>query len=137
MSKEAGRVLILGCILAMLSVVLGAFGAHGLKSRVAPDQILIFETGVRYQFYHGLAILSVGMIMLHHPRAYFSRIVWLFGLGILFFSGSLYILATREITGLNGNFVGPLTPIGGLLFILGWLALIMRIRSLLPKQTKN
>jgi len=121
----------------MLAIALGAFGAHGLKARVAPDQVAIFETGVRYQFYHGLALLFVGLLMFQLPKVKFREVVWLFSLGILFFSGSLYILATRELTGWSSSIFGPLTPIGGLLFIFGWISLIWKIALLLPNQVKN
>lgn len=111
-----------GALFALFAVVLGAFGAHGLKSMVEPDKVSIFETGVRYQFYHAFALLAVGLVMLHAPGNKLRMAGKLFTIGIFCFSGSLYLLAVREVLGLEGFTVvlGPITPIGGLIFISGW-----------------
>ncbi|MBZ5639314.1 MAG: DUF423 domain-containing protein [Acidobacteriia bacterium] len=107
-----------GAIAAALGVVLGAFGAHGLKDRVAPDLLAIYETGVRYHLVHALALLAVGWAAERWPGPWASAAGWLFLAGILVFSGSLYLLA---LTG--ARWLGAVTPLGGLVFIAGWIAL--------------
>jgi uncharacterized membrane protein YgdD (TMEM256/DUF423 family) len=103
----------LGAGFMFLAVGLGAFGAHALKSRLEPDMLAIFETGVRYQVYHALALLLLAS--LRGP----SKAGWCFTAGIALFSGSLYILA---LTGVRKW--GAVTPIGGVLFLIGWLILM-------------
>lgn len=113
-------------IFAFFAVVLGAFAAHMLKDLIEPGRVAIFETGVRYQFYHALALGLAGLM-----PAYFSaqRLRWagrLFILGIFCFSGSLYLLALRDLWGIaHWWWLGPITPIGGTFFILGWLLLLL------------
>lgn len=112
-------------VMCGFAVALGAFGAHGLKERLTPDLLAIFEVGVRYQFYHGLALLalSVGGDVLwqgHWPRR--AAVAWL--VGVLVFSGSLYLLA---ITGLR--WLGAITPIGGVALILGWIFVVLSARE--------
>lgn len=111
--------LFIGALLGGLAVALGAFGAHGLKSRLAPEKLVTFETGVRYHFYHSLALLAVGLVQMALPAAGTLALSgWLFLAGIALFSGSLYWLA------LGGpRWLGPVTPLGGLALIGGWLAL--------------
>jgi len=116
--------LISGFFLAALSVALGAFGAHGLKKITTPNVIDIYETAVKYQMYHALAIIITGVLFTHLPAAWLTRAAWLFILGILLFCGSLYVIVALKIK--DAGSIGPLgalTPIGGLFFILGWLAL--------------
>lgn len=107
-----------GAILAGLGVVLGAFGAHGLKARVSAEMLAVFETGVRYHMYHALALLAVGWAATQRPGAWVQASGWLFLVGIAIFSGSLYVMT---LTG--ARWLGAITPIGGLAFILGWAAL--------------
>lgn len=107
-----------GAFAAGLGVLLGAFGAHGLKTRVDPAMLAIFETGVRYQMYHALALLAVGWAASRSPSAWIDWSGTLFVVGMLVFSGSLYVMT---LTGLR--WLGAITPIGGLAFILGWIAL--------------
>lgn len=107
--------LVTGSLLAGLGVVLGAFGAHGLKGRVEPDLLVIFETGVRYQMYHALAMLAVGLAADRWPSTLIGLSGWLFLAGIVIFSGSLYLMT---FTGMR--WLGAITPIGGLALILGW-----------------
>jgi uncharacterized membrane protein YgdD (TMEM256/DUF423 family) len=107
-----------GAALAGIGVVLGAFGAHGLKSRVSPELLTVFETGVRYHMYHALALLAVGWAATRWPSTQVHAAGFLFVAGIAIFSGSLY---TMTLTGLR--WLGAVTPIGGLAFILGWAAL--------------
>lgn len=105
------------CLVCGLAVALGAFAAHGLKAHLTPDMLAVFEVGVRYQFYHGLALLALSLggerIWLAGPWAGRAALAWLFG--ILIFSGSLYLLA---LSGLR--WLGAITPIGGVAFLLGW-----------------
>ncbi len=103
----------LGAGFMFLAVALGAFGAHALKTRLTPDMLAIFETGVRYQVYHALALLLLAAV--RGP----SKAGWCFTAGIVLFSGSLYLLA---LTGVRKW--GAVTPIGGLLFLAGWLILM-------------
>ena len=110
----------LGVILAALSVALGAFGAHGLQHLVASDRVELFEIGVRYQFYHAFALIITGMISRHFAKAPLQLAKWSFVLGIVFFSGSLYLLTVSEVFGLPTELLGPITPIGGVAFLIGW-----------------
>lgn len=105
--------------------MLGAFGAHALKSKITSDQLQVFETGVRYQFYHSLALLVVGLISLKFEHGGIRMAAWLFMAGIVLFSGSLYLLSNREWLGIEGwkSILGPVTPLGGLCFIAGWISL--------------
>ena len=109
---------VVGALAAGAGVALGAFGAHGLKSRVTPDLLVVFETGVRYQMYHALALLAVGWAATRWPTPWTTASGWLFVAGIVIFSGSLYVMT---LTGLR--WLGAITPIGGLAFIAGWLTL--------------
>ena len=106
----------LGAINGLLSVAAGAFGAHGLKDKVTPRHLEVFETAARYQMYHALALLAVAWLASRaQPNSYVTAAGWCFLAGIVLFSGSLYAIV---LTGLNG--FGRITPIGGLLFIIGW-----------------
>ena len=107
-----------GAVSAGLAVALGAFAAHGLRGRLSPEAMQTFETGARYHMYHALALLAVAWAVTRWPGAAVTAAGWLFIAGTLLFSGSLYLLA---ITGVRA--LGAITPIGGLAFILGWLAL--------------
>ena len=131
------RTIALSATLAMLGVILGAFGAHGLKPRITPDALDQWHTGVQYQFIHALGLLALGGMAQFLPVGMFRVIRALFLAGTLAFSGSLYVLATR---GLGvwpdaGTIVGPITPLGGVFFIAGWaLLLITMLRK--PGQRK-
>ena len=107
-----------GAIAAGLGVLLGAFGAHGLKSRVGPDLLVVFETGVRYHMYHALALFAVAWAQSRAPSAWGTVAGCLFLIGIVLFSGSLYALALTGVTTW-----GAVTPIGGLAFLIGWACL--------------
>ncbi|HRH11092.1 MAG TPA: DUF423 domain-containing protein [Bacteroidia bacterium] len=127
MSKRA---LVLIGVLGALAVGLGAFGAHGLKNQLAGglitvDQLNGFDTGVKYQMYHTLAMLVVFLLSQKKENRYFKLSWYFFLIGILLFSGSLYFLTTRNLY--NADFLkvlGPVTPIGGLFFLLGWIMFI-------------
>jgi len=110
----------IGAALAGLGVALGAFGAHGLRARVTPDLLAVFETGVRYHMYHALALLAVGAVAARVPSRLAAAAGWLFVAGIGLFSGSLYLLA---LTG--ARWLGAVTPLGGACFIAGWTLLAL------------
>ncbi len=110
--------LTMGALLAMVSVALGAFGAHALKGRLEADMAAVWQTAVQYHGWHALALLAAGLLLLHRPDAGAVAIAaWLFAAGIVLFSGSLYMLA---LTGTRG--LGAVTPLGGLAFLAGWAA---------------
>ncbi len=112
----------------MLSaVVLGAFGAHGLKNIISTESIAVFKTGVFYQFVHALAIFIVVLLTKVYKIAKLKWTIYFFTLGVLFFSGSLYLLSTKTYTNLEWSFLGPITPIGGVFFIFGWLKLMWEV----------
>ena len=114
--------LVIGAALAGLAVILGAFGAHGLKQVLSPESLTTFETGVRYQMYHGLAILALPALTAYTYGRWLNRIAICFVLGCLLFSGSLYALATTGV-----KWFGPITPLGGVFFITGWGMLVVAI----------
>ena len=99
--------------------MLGAFGAHGLRGRLSPEMLAVFETGVRYNMYHALAILAVGLMMPTFGGWILRAAGWAFTAGIVLFSGSLYALALTGVTTL-----GAITPLGGVAFLIGWALLI-------------
>lgn len=107
-----------GSVSALLAVAAGAFGAHGLRSRLSDELLAAFETGARYQMYHALALLAVAWAHTRWPGGVVSVAGWLFVAGTVVFSGSLYLLA---LTG--QRWLGAVTPVGGVAFLLGWLAL--------------
>ena len=112
-------------ILGSLSVALGAFAAHTLKEKLAADALNIFETAVRYQFYHVFALLAAGILYKEFPNKF---IKWSGITGIIFFCGSLYLLTYIKDAALtNYNWVGAITPIGGLAFISGWVFLFLAL----------
>jgi uncharacterized membrane protein YgdD (TMEM256/DUF423 family) len=112
------RFFMLGALLAMVGVAAGAFGAHALKARLAPEMLAVFETGVRYQLVHSLALLATAWAGQRWPGRFTHAAGWLFVAGIVLFSGSLYALALSGARGL-----GIVTPFGGVAFILGWACL--------------
>ena len=105
----------LGAGLAGVAVAAGAFGAHGLRDRLAPDMLAVFETAVRYQMYHALGLLAVAWAATRWPEAGAGLAGWLFVAGIALFSGSLYVLALSGV-----RWLGAITPFGGLCFLAGW-----------------
>ena len=115
--------LLLGSLNALLAVLLGAFGAHGLKMRLTEDMLAIFNTGVHYHFFHALGIIAVGLIALNlPPSVWFKWSGWLMFAGIVLFSGSLYVLSI-----MNLRWLGAITPFGGTAFIFAWLILAIGI----------
>lgn len=101
-----------------IAVMLGAFAAHGLKSRLSDHLLAVFQTGVTYQMYHAIALIALALWLKQHQSVWLTTTGWLWLAGTVLFSGSLYLLA---LTG--QKWLGPITPLGGLLFILGWLSL--------------
>ncbi len=121
------RALLLGSLVLFLAVAFGAFGVHGLKTYVEPEALAQWKTAVEYQFYHGLGLLLLAGLASSLPVASMRLVRLSFTFGILLFCGSIYLLATRDVTGLQGlaPVLGPLTPLGGLCFMVGWATLFI------------
>lgn len=117
------KIIITAAVLGFLSVVFGAFGAHSLKELISEESIKSFETGIRYQMYHALLLLFVGMASFLSPKSK-KTIFYLIVVGVIFFSGSIYGLATNDLTSFDFKRVALITPVGGLLLILSWLVLL-------------
>ncbi len=111
----ARPILMSGALMALLGVAIGAFGAHGLKPFLSEQMLAAFETGVRYHLIHALGMLSAGLSLVSVPLRQFRWAGWAFFLGIVLFSGSLYVMSISGVRGL-----GIVTPFGGLCFIIGW-----------------
>lgn len=121
--------LAIGSLSAFLAVAAGAFGAHALRDNLTPDDLAIYETGARYHMYHALALVAVGLLARRTRSALVAASGWLFLIGTLLFSGSLYTLA---FTG--ARWLGAITPFGGAGFLLGWLALAWAGIATRPKR---
>ena len=146
MNKLDKNIILIAAILGAFTIAIGAFGAHGLRALVDDNALRSFETGVRYQMYHVLALLFVGswtafsskesketLSILASTKKWVFRF---FGFGILFFSGSLYLLSLQVVLPISVKFLGPVTPIGGLLFVIGWLRLGYGIFKLKTQYSK-
>jgi uncharacterized membrane protein YgdD (TMEM256/DUF423 family) len=120
------KIIRIASVLGMIAIILGAFGAHALKAVLNENQLVSFETGVRYQFYHALFLLFVGTTVLLSDKIK-KIILTLVVIGVLFFSGSIYLLATNDLTSVDFKVIGPITPIGGLLLIGAWATLFLNI----------
>lgn len=118
--------LILGALLGFLGVLLGAYGAHGLKGSISAESISTFETGVRFQMYHALFALLVGSFKFI-PEKRLKLIFYFLLFGVIFFSGSIYGLATNNLTGFDFTNIALITPLGGLLLILSWGLLLINL----------
>lgn len=117
--------LTLGAINAFLCVAFGAFGAHGLKSRLSADMLAVYQTGVQYHFYHSIGLIIVGLVLLHIPTSKSVLLSgWLMLIGIILFSASLYALSLTEISAL-----GAITPFGGVAFLSAWLFLANGVKN--------
>jgi uncharacterized membrane protein YgdD (TMEM256/DUF423 family) len=114
----------LGALSAMISVGAGAFGAHALRSRLGPDSLAVFETAARYQMFHALGLFAAAWAATRWPGDWPNRSGWLFVVGTVLFSGSLYALALSGI-----RWLGAITPLGGVAFLLGWLSLALSPRA--------
>ena len=122
MNITAKLFLSLGAISGALGVIIGAFGAHGLKSKLSAEMLTVYQTGVQYQFYHTFALLAVGLLAMKFQSGLLTSSGWSFLVGMILFSGSLYALSISGIKTL-----GAITPIGGLFFIVGWVLLTVSI----------
>jgi uncharacterized membrane protein YgdD (TMEM256/DUF423 family) len=119
------QIIITASVFGMLAVITGAFGAHGLKTVLPASQLEVWHTAVQYNFYHVFALLFLSTFARFKNRL-ITASYYFFTFGIVFFSGSLYLLSCRDVLGWNWLIaLGPITPLGGLLFILGWLTLAL------------
>jgi uncharacterized membrane protein YgdD (TMEM256/DUF423 family) len=109
----------LGAVLAFVAVAAGAFGAHALATRLTPDRLAVYETAARYQMYHALAIVAVGLAAFHWSSTLLSAAGWAFAMGVLVFCGTLYAIAFGA-----PRWLGAVTPLGGLAFLAGWALLV-------------
>lgn len=120
------KILITGAVLGILGIILGAFAAHGLEKMIDADGIKSFETGVRYQLYHAFLFLILGgtsFVSLKSKKTIFYLVI----IGVIFFSGSIYGLATNELSSFDFKRIAMITPIGGLLLILAWIVMLIGI----------
>ena len=113
-----------GAVAAFIAVALGAFGAHSLKTKLSADMLNIFEIGVRYQMYHALGLIAVAWATTRWPEANLNAAGWAFIVGIIVFSGSLYLLSATDI-----RWLGAITPIGGVMLIAGWAVIATNLWS--------
>jgi uncharacterized membrane protein YgdD (TMEM256/DUF423 family) len=120
------KIIAIAAFMGTLAIVLGAFGAHSLKSVLSETELTTFETGVRYQMYHALFLFFLGTTPLVSSKIK-KTILWLIAVGVVFFSGSIYLLSTASITLISTKLIGPITPLGGLLMISGWIVLFVKI----------
>ena len=120
------KILSVASVLGVVAIILGAFGAHALKKILSVEQLNTFETGVKYQMYHALLLLFIATTPLLADKAK-KGILYLVVVGILFFSGSIYLLATNDLTSFDFRVIGFVTPIGGLLLICSWVWLFVEV----------
>jgi uncharacterized membrane protein YgdD (TMEM256/DUF423 family) len=113
-------------LMGLTAVILGAFGAHTLRPYITPENLAIWEKGIQYQQYHALALFLCYLFLRQEPSALMRNAGICLILGIICFSGSLYLLATRSITNIPTIIVGPVTPIGGFFFIAGWCLILVQ-----------
>lgn len=114
--------IITGALFGMLAIIFGAFGAHALKKILSEDQLKSFETGVKYQMYHAIVLLLLGFNFQFST----SVMYWCFTSGVVLFSFSIYGLVLSDAKGKKLKFLGPITPLGGLLFVIGWLLILLQ-----------
>ena len=122
-------ILMTASALLALAVAIGAFGAHGLKSHISAEMMQVYKTGVEYHFYHALGLLFIGLLSISMPSGLLNWSAILLTIGIILFSGSLYILA---VTGIK--WLGAITPLGGVSFIVGWILLFVAVWKKIPSQ---
>lgn len=127
------QVLVWASFLGTTAIILGAFGAHGLRELIDAKSLDVFKTGVEYQMYHALFLLFLGVQTIFTDKQT-KVILTTILLGILFFSGSLYLLATNNITSVDFKVLGPITPIGGLFLIISWVLVCYGIFKKTPKK---
>jgi len=126
--KMERKILSVASVLGAVAIILGAFGAHALKKVLSVEQLNTFEIGVKYQMYHALLLLFIATTPLLADKAK-KGILYLVVVGILFFSGSIYLLATNDLTSFNFRVIGFVTPIGGLLLICSWVWLFVEVNK--------
>lgn len=126
-------ILVTASILGMMAIILGAFASHGLKGLISVELLQTFETGVRYQMYHAIVLLFVGITSVFNKKTK-QLLFYLIVIGVLLFSGSIYGLATNELSAFDFKRIGFITPVGGLLMILSWA--IMLVNFLKIKSDK-
>jgi len=120
--------LIIGILAAATAVVLGASGAHALKEKITPEQLAIFEKGVYYQLFHAMALIIAALMFDKYNASFLNYSGYAFTIGIICFSGSLYLLSTKTLLGIESwKFIGPITPIGGLCLIAGWVLMLFSV----------
>jgi len=120
--------LLAGAVSGAIAVSLGAFGAHGLKQIVSAADVAVFQTGVQYQMYHTLALMLLAIVYERLPGKWITTSAYLFACGVLFFSGSLYLIIALKARGVSvPALVGLITPLGGLCFIIGWLCFFIGV----------
>lgn len=123
---DSRKIILIAAILGALSVILGAFGAHALKELINETQLSSYKTGNTYQFYHSLLLLGIGILYKLRPSTLLKISAWFCIIGVICFSGSLYILACRTIIGIDNTMIlGPITPLGGLLLTISWGLLVL------------
>lgn len=130
------QILVVAAVLGMLAIILGAFAAHSLKELISESSSRVFEIAVRYQMYHAIVLLFVGTTSFVSNKAK-KQMLYLVLFGLLFFSGSLYALATNELTAFDFKKIGFITPIGGLLLIIAWLLLLINFLKMTSDKLKN
>ena len=118
------RITITGLFFGVTSIILGAFGAHALKNYLTPEQLISFETGVRYQMYHALFLLFLAKNESINLKTK-KTVYYLISIGVILFSFSIFLLTTKNVTSIDFKFLGPITPVGGLLLISGWMILLI------------
>lgn len=118
------QIIITAALFGLAAVILGAFGAHALKESLSSSAIEAWKTAVSYQFYHTLALLFLSNFSKYRSRS-IRAAYWAFTLGMILFSGSIYLLSIDSLLGMNFSILGPVTPIGGFLLILGWIFLLL------------
>ncbi len=124
------KFLIIAAIMGALTVAMGAFGAHALKALLPESGLSIYETALKYQFYHVFALVITALVYEKYPNQSLINAAACFIVGIIFFCGSLYLLTLRAASGIEWlKYAGPVTPVGGLFFIAGWLQLAWGIKK--------
>jgi uncharacterized membrane protein YgdD (TMEM256/DUF423 family) len=126
------KLYILGVLLGLLAVILGAFGAHGLKEHLSPESILSYETGIRYQFYHAFLALIIANTSFFTSKTK-NILFYMLLLGVFLFSGSIYLLSTSALTGVSFKSIAILTPIGGVFLIASWGLLLVNLLKMKRK----
>jgi len=125
---KSHRTIQIGIFFGLTAIILGAFGAHALKESLPQNSLESFQTGIRYQMYHAFLLLLLGFFKNRFKERYFNIASYSCIIGVVFFSGSIYLLSTKAITELSVSFLGPVTPIGGALLIVSWICLLIGLR---------